>query len=62
MHYNMELPDLGLVAWVPLVLGLCFCSVTSIFMLSCVLSEGDLTVCVAFFFLYETSIQKITDG
>lgn len=45
----MELPDLGLVAWVPLVLGLCFCSVTSIFMLSCVLSEGDLTVCVAFF-------------
>lgn len=51
MHYNMELPDLGLVAWVPLVLGLCLClcSVPSIFMLSCVLSEGDLTVCVAFF-------------
>lgn len=47
----------------------------NIFMLPCVLLEGNLTVCVAFvffvffvcffvfpFFSYETSIQKTTDG
>lgn len=61
----MELPDFwfgGVGSSCPRFL--CFYSVTSIFMLPCVLLEGNLTVCVAFLFsfLYETSIQKTTDG
>lgn len=74
MHYNMELPDFffffcfgGVGSSCPRV---CVPVQLNIFMLPCVLLEGNLTVCVAFvffifffpFFSYETSIQKTTDG
>lgn len=76
MHYNMELPGFffffcfgGVGSSCPRV---CVPVQLNIFMLPCVLLEGNLTVCVAFvffvcffvfpFFSYETSIQKTTDG
>lgn len=48
----MELPDFwfgGVGSSCP---RFCFSSVTSIFMLPCVLLEGNLTVCVAFLFFF----------
>lgn len=59
----MELPDFWLVAWVILVLDLCFYSVLSIFMLPCVLMEGELIVLrFGFLLIRKTSIQKTTNG
>lgn len=50
----MELPDFfGLVVWVLLVLDFVFpIKFQVFFMLPCVLLEGNLTVCVAFLFLF----------
>lgn len=62
MHYNMELPDFWLVAWVILVLDFVFLFI--IFMLLCVLMEVELIV-LRFGFSFhtkKTSIQKTTNG